>query len=192
MTTLRNRSRLLLGLALACIAAPAALAQDTPLVEVGAGYNYVHTNAPPGGCGCFSLHGGSGWLAYNFTSAFAAVGEIGVQHASNVNNTGTDLTLTSYLFGPRFAYRKYPRLTPFAQALVGGTHGNGSIAAGSSSSANAFALEAGGGVDFNLRSRFALRLIQADYFYTHFDNADNNHQNNLRLSAGVVFRWGSR
>ena len=173
-------------------ASPAALAQDTPLLEAGACYNYVHTNAPPGGCGCFSLNGGSGWVAYNFTSAFAAVREIGVQHASNVNNTGTDLTLTSYLFGPRLAYRKYPRLTPFAQALFGGTHGKGSIAAGSSSSVNAFALQAGGGVDFSLRPRWALRLIQADYFYTRFDNASNNHQNNLLLSAGVVVRWGVR
>ena len=186
MTTIqRSVYRILLGLALASAAVSPrpALAQVTPLLEVGAGYNYVLSNAPPTGCGCFSLNGGSGWVAYNFNSAFAAVAEVSGQHASNVNNTGTDLTLTSYLFGPRFA--------AFAQALFGGSHGKGTLAAGSSDSANAFALEAGG-LDFTLRPRFALRLIQADYFYTHFDNADNHHQNNLRSSAGVVFRWGSR
>lgn len=195
MTTLqRSVYRILLGLALAWAAAGPRLllAQDTPLIEAGASYDYVHSNAPPSGCGCFSLNGGSGWVAYNFNSAFAAVAEISGQHASNVNNTGTDLTLTSYLFGPRFTYRKHPRLAPFAQALFGASHGKGTLAGGSSDSANAFALEAGGGLDFVLRPRFAVRLIQADYLYTHFDSADSHHQNNLRISAGIVFRWGSR
>ena len=193
-TTQRSVYRILLGLALAWAAASPRplLAQGTPLLEVGAGYNYVHSNAPPSGCGCFSLNGGSGWVAYNFNSAFSAVAEVSGQHASNVNNTGTDLTLTSYLFCPRITYRKYARFTPFAQALLGASQGKGTLASGSADSANAFALEAGGGLDFILRPRFALRLIQADYFYTHFDNADNNHQNNVRISAGVVFRWGTR
>ena len=197
MTVLQStlsRICLAFALALASIAfvPRAAIAQDAPLLEAGAGYNYVRSNAPPSGCGCFSLNGGSGWVAYNFNSAFGAVAEVAGQHASNINSTGTDLTLTSYLFGPRYTYRKHPRLTPFAQALFGGAHANGALAAGSSSTANAFALATGGGLDFSLRPRLALRLIQADYFYTRFTNGINDHQNNLRISAGVVFRWGTK
>ena len=37
---------------------------------------------------------------------------------------------------------------------------------------------------------FALRLVEADYFVTTFANGVNDHQNNLRLSFGVVARFG--
>jgi len=34
-------------------------------MEVGGEYSFVNTNAPPGGCGCFSMNGGTGWFVYN-------------------------------------------------------------------------------------------------------------------------------
>ena len=56
---------------------------------------------------------------------------------------------------------------------------------------NAFAA-AGGGVDFQFSHIFAIRLIQADYYYTRFPNGVNDHQNNLRIGAGVFVRFGSK
>jgi hypothetical protein len=32
-------------------------------------------------------------------------------------------------------------------------------------------------------------VLQADYDVTTFANGVNNHQNNLLLGAGVVYRW---
>jgi hypothetical protein len=32
-------------------------------------------------------------------------------------------------------------------------------------------------------------LIEADYLLTTFDNGSNNHQNNVRIGAGVVFHF---
>jgi hypothetical protein len=32
-------------------------------------------------------------------------------------------------------------------------------------------------------------LVEADYLVTTFDNGSNNHQNNLRVGAGVVLRF---
>ena len=37
-----------------------------------------------------------------------------------------------------------------------------------------------------MNPRFSVRLVEADYLLTTFDNGSNNHQNNLRISAGVV------
>ena len=170
-----------------------AAAQSGSLVDAGVEYNYVRSNAPPGGCGCFSLNGGSGWVAFNFSRAFGVVGEIASQHASNIPSAGADLTLTSFLAGPRYTWTAAGRFRPFTQVLLGGAHADGTLAPGGSGlpgSANAFAMIAGGGLDFNLSRNFALRALEADYYLTHFDNGVNDHQNSLRIAAGVIIRFG--
>jgi len=188
---------MLLGIALTpCpLKSALAVAQDVPVAEVGADYNYVHTNAPPGGCGCFSMNGGDGWFAYNFNSSLSAVALLSGQHASNIAGSGADLTLTSYLFGPRYSWRKSGRYMPFGQLLLGGAHAGGSFAPGSAGypgSSNAFAMTAGAGLDVRLTERFAVRVFQADYYHTHFANGVNEHQNNLRISVGLILRIGKR
>jgi hypothetical protein len=50
----------------------------------------------------------------------------------------------------------------------------------------------GGGVDLRLSRHFAFRLMQADYYYTRLANGVNDHQNNLRIGAGLLIRLGSR
>ena len=50
------------------------------------------------------------------------------------------------------------------------------------------AVAVGGGVDFALSPRFAVRAVQVDYLHTTLFNAT---QNNLRFSTGLVYRWGS-
>jgi outer membrane immunogenic protein len=170
-----------------------ALAQNGPRMDVGLDYNYVRSNVPAGGCGCFGLNGGSGWLSFNFTHSLALVGEIAGQRASNISSTGADLSLTSYLAGPRYTWTRAHRVAPFAQALVGGAHASGALAPGSSGlpgSSNAFAMTAGGGLDIGLTRRIALRAFEADYYLTRFDNGVNDHQNNLRIAVGVVVRLG--
>jgi hypothetical protein len=47
---------------------------------------------------------------------------------------------------------------------------------------------AGGGLDIRLKSWLAVRPMQADFFLTQLPNGTNNRQNNLHLSAGLVFR----
>jgi outer membrane immunogenic protein len=105
--------RSLLSLLLLSIASVNLMAQTQPSNEIALDYTYVHTNAPPAGCGCFSMNGGSGSYAYHFGPQFAAVIEVGAVHAGNVDGTGLDLTLTSYLGGPRFYYRRpHARFVP--------------------------------------------------------------------------------
>ena len=168
--------------------APQSHAQSLSRLEVGADYNYVRSNAPPGGCTCFSLNGGDASVAYHFDRGISAVAEVSSVHAGNINGSGADLTLTSYLFGPRYHWHNHSNFTPFAHVLLGGSHA-GSSFAGGRSGANAFAAKVGGGVDYALTHRFSLRPFEANYYLTHFDNGVNDHQNNLQLGAGVVFHF---
>ena len=184
---------LLLAFGFTAITVQPAHAQNAARIDVGVDYNYVRSNAPAGGCGCFSLNGGGGWIGFNFSHSVGIVGEIASQHASNISGTGTGLTLTSFLVGPRYTWARAGRFAPFVQALIGGVHAGGELAPGSSGlsgSANAFAMTAGGGMDIGLTRHFALRAFEADYYLTRFDNGVNDHQNNLRIAAGVMVRFG--
>jgi outer membrane immunogenic protein len=184
---------LLLALGFTAMAVRPARAQSGSLIDAGVDYNYVRTNLPAGGCGCFALNGGSVWAAFNFSRSLGIVGEIASQNASNISSSGADLTLTSFLAGPRYRRRVAGRFAPFVQLLLGGAHAWGSLAPGSSAvpgSANAFAVIAGGGLDIGFTRHMALRAFEADYYLTRFDNGVNDHQNNFRIAAGVIFRFG--
>jgi outer membrane immunogenic protein len=177
------------------LSASRSWAQDLERMEVGAAYSYVKTNAPPGACGCFSMNGGEGWFAYNFSRAWAAVGEIGAARASNIDGTTGDFTLTSFLGGPRYSWRRDARVAPFGQVLIGGAHGSGVLTpslSGLPSGASAFAMSAGGGVDAAVSRHWAVRLVEVDYYLTRFNNATNHHQNNLRIGVGIAYRFGGR
>jgi outer membrane immunogenic protein len=172
-----------------------AVAQTDSRLDVGVDYNYAHSNLPVGGCGCFDLNGGSGWVGLNLSHSIGVVGEIASQHASNISGSGSDLTLTSFLAGPRYRRTLGRRLSPFVQVLLGGAHAGGTLAPGSSGiagSSSAFAMITGGGLDIGLNRRIALRAFEADYYLTRFDNGVNDHQNNLRIAFGVTLRFGGR
>jgi outer membrane immunogenic protein len=168
-------------------------AQQIEKLEVGSEYTYVRTNAPPGGCGCISLQGGGGWLGYNFVSNMALVAEAGNERAWNIESTAYAFHITSLLAGPRYSWRHSNHIEPFVQLLLGAAHGSGGltpVASGLPGSANAFALAAGGGIDVELARHWALRTVQVDYYLTHFANGVNDRQNNSRINAGLMFRFG--
>jgi outer membrane immunogenic protein len=185
------------SLLLAAACAVPAVAQSNPpaLWEVAAGYNFVHTNAPPSGCGCFSMNGGTASITRQFTPSFGIAGEFNGVTNGNVNASGHSLTLLSYLAGPRYRLSPARRFSPFAQILVGVAHASGALYAPSGSAsggANAFATSIGGGVDLGLNRHVSLRLVEADYLLTLLPNGVNSRQNNLNLTTGVVFRFGTR
>jgi opacity protein-like surface antigen len=101
-------------------------------------------------------------------------------------NTGINGTLSTYLFGPRVSYRHSGRITPFGEVLFGVAHAGVSIV-GLGNSDNSFAMSLGGGVDYKLTNRFAIRPIKVDYLMTRFSETGTggNTQNNLRVSTGI-------
>jgi peptidoglycan-associated lipoprotein len=179
---------------LAANAQPAAPAPQFP-AEIAFDYSFLRSNAPPGGCGCFNLNGGSAtfaWLLHQ--GRFALVGDATLAQASSISADNLNLTLGSYTAGIRYRPRlNRSSLQPFGQVLIGVAHTGGSLVHGPASSVSnagaSFASNIGGGVDLRLTPRIAIRLAEADYLLTTFKNGDNDHQNNLRLSAGLVFHF---
>src|SRR5215831_11366993 len=127
------------------------VAQDMPKFEVSGGYSYVRGNQiTSSGC-CFGMSGGLGSVAFNLGRSVGIVGECGGYHSGNVNNTGLDLNVFTYVFGPRVSYRGGRHLVPFGEVLIGGGHASGGLYSGTSTSAsygsqNGFALTTGGGL----------------------------------------------
>ena len=102
----------------------------------------------------------------------------------NVNTT-----LYNYLFGAQFPFRKWDRLTPFGEALFGHSGFRGE--ARNQSDGTLFArvgtglgLVGGGGVDYKISPRLALRF-KAEYLQT---RGFKLKQDNVRFSVGIVFR----
>ncbi len=167
-------------------AAVPAVAQDNPKGEVAGNYTYIRLDS--GGSGNnLNCHGGGGSAAWNLNSYFGVVGEFAGCKVTGLAS-GVSAHAISYLFGPRLTYRGHSSLEPFGEFLFGGAHTSAS-AGGTTVTDSAFAMALGGGVDYKATRSIALRLGQFDYFYTKFGNT---HQNNFRLQAGVVFRFGGR
>jgi outer membrane immunogenic protein len=160
---------------------------EIPRFELGADYNYFHANAPPGECGCFSLNGGSGTILMNVTPVWAAIADIAVAHANQVDNTSQNITIINYLFGVRYTRRNSSRFTPYGEALFGGAKEDVNFQF--TINRNSFGLAAGGGVKTQLKRRLALTIAQFDYVYTQIPNAKNDRQNNIRLSTGIVYNF---
>jgi len=186
----------------------------TPRVEWFFGYSYLRA-VPEFATGnrLVYLNGGSTNIAFNFNRYLGLVGDFGGfgddklmltdpnENPSTLVNPNHDSggTVYTYLFGPRLSFRKYERVTPFVQALFGGIHASAVSPSDCSGtcpglpSENAFAFTAGGGLDVKVHHHLAIRIVQAEYLMTRFDDFTTGAtagQNDIRLSAGLVFRFG--
>jgi peptidoglycan-associated lipoprotein len=172
--------------------------QDSPRPELAFGYSYLHSNLPPGGCGCFSLNGGSATITWPLGSGrFAVAGDVNVVYAGGVSSQRDSLTLATYTAGGRYLpIAGHSPWQPFGQVLIGVAHSSGTVVQGpnpgSANAGAAFATNLGGGLDLRAGSRFSIRLVEANYLLTTVDNGSNNRQNNFRIGAGVVFRLGNK
>ena len=198
MTALNLRLRsLLLATGFVFAAAtftPVCLAQQSHPVEVGVSYTYLHTNILPG-CNCFSLNGGDLQAAIGLNHHLQAIGEAGATHRGGITPDGYALTQVTYTFGLRYFPYPVARLRPFGESLFGGAHAMGSLSPSSNSiggTSNAVAFLAGGGVALRVGRAIELQPARIDYELTNFHNGQANHQNDLRLSVGLLYRFGAR
>ncbi len=145
-----------------------AYAQDTPKIDVFAGYSCVRENPSSSGVSSFSLNGGSASIAYNANNWLSGVADFDGYHNGNILGTGVDGTLSTYLFGPRVSYRRSDRITPFGEVLFGVARVSASVL-GTSGSSNTFAMTVGGGLDYKLTDHFAIRPVKVDYLLTRFN-----------------------
>lgn len=188
-------------------------AQDIPKYEVFVGPSYAYedlTNIKNiNGIGWHaSLDGtANNWISavFDFSGYYSSpkVKIPGLPAATPI-----DSSTYLYLFGPRFTYRRWERLTPFAEGLVGVADIRftaSSVGLTNAVSSTAFAAAFGGGVDYTVKSWLAIRLIEADYVVTRSReivvdsttgqvgfSGQRRTQNNARASVGIVFRFGNR
>lgn len=123
------------------------------------------------------------------------MGNITVAHASNISSSDDELTLSAYTAGVRYLPRLcHSSLQPFGQVRADIARSSGTLVQEQNSAATnagaAFAANLGGGLDLRASRRSSVRLVKADYLAATFDNGINGHQNNLRIGAGVVMRFG--
>jgi len=141
----------------------------------------------------FWMQGGSVQLCGRFYRGLGVAAEVAGMHAGAIQSPGAGLDMVTATFGPRYTWSPARRRYEiFAQALGGaanGFHGVFPAAAGASDSAFSLAFQTGGGMNLRLSPRAALRVFEADWLRTGLPNSTNNAQNNLRLGAGVVFRF---
>jgi hypothetical protein len=168
----------------------AANAQETtvPKFEIGASYSWLHVNSANYDRQRTG-NGGSGYFEYNLNKTLGLVADFGgyANTRQGINNK-----LLTYMFGPRFNWR-HSRLNPYAQFLFGGAY-VWNNPTGVSTTQNAFATAAGGGLDYKWTDRISIKPIQVEYVMTQINSAQGfgSHQNDVRYSAGVVFKFGSK
>ncbi|HZD96420.1 MAG TPA: OmpA family protein [Candidatus Sulfotelmatobacter sp.] len=171
--------------------------RTTPAVDLFAGYSFVRFSTNTAGVKeTFNWHGLDASLAGNVNRWFSLVADFGFYRIKDLppNISGSAYT---FLFGPRFSHRG-ERWTPFLHALFGAarlsdiqaTPPTGSAFFKNSFSTNSFATALGGGVDANFNKHIGFRIFQAEYLLTKFTDSNDNKQNNLRASAGLVLHFG--
>ena len=184
---------------------------STPKVEWFLGYSFWRAMPTSDSNRMAYLHGGSTSVAFNFNRYFGLVADFGGYANSRVTLFSPAASQTfdsngrayTYLFGPRFSYRHYEHFTPFFEALVGGTHASSVTISGCTgdpactplASENAFAGLLGVGFDIPITRHVAWRLIEGDFLATRFHDpfsasGGRDWQKNVRLSSGLVFRFG--
>ena len=170
--------RKLIGLfALVLLATFQALGQANSQFDIFGGYSYFHVS-PGGGLPGASANGWEAQATGNLSENIGVTADFDGHYGSVFGSGGHDY---NFLFGPTLSGRT-DKVTGFLHLLFGVSHAG---AAGFSDTAFAWAI--GGGVDWNLKKRLAIRLGQFDYLPTYFGNTT---QHNFRYSTGVVLRVG--
>ena len=158
-----------------------AAAQTTPAADVAVGYSPLYIIKG------FTIwnEGVNGSLAVNANNWFGVAGDFG----GYFGHIPQLLTGETYMVGPRFSYRKFPRTVPYAEALFGGSHFSTSTG-GITGGVNEFAFAVGGGADVGLGSsqKFALRL-GGDFFGI---RSSGSTTPSVRLLVGIVYRIGGK
>jgi hypothetical protein len=186
-------------------AMPAGNENATRAIVFG-GYSYLRN-------GSNGFNGWEGQGTFNFNRYLGVTADVSGASLSPFSfsflgvSAGTSQHLNNYLFGPTVT-GQLGRSAIFAHALFGEAHSSlgagvsvpivGGISTGLTS-ANAFAMAFGGGIDIGLTRHLAIRAVQVDYIRTQFNSIDalttglsssfGNRQNSFRYSTGIVFRF---
>jgi hypothetical protein len=167
-------------------------AKDSPSgPDVTVTYNPMLANVTTGNA--FWMQGGSAQIHDQLWHGLGVAGNVIGLHTGNMHSSSVGLDLIAYTAGLRYTWA-WPRgrISYFGEVLGGGVHGANSIFPTRSqinSSANSLALQLGGGINLPVSRHLMVRAIEADWLRTQLPNGTTNVQNNLRLGAGITYRF---
>jgi len=148
--------------------------------DLAVGYEYVHFKSKPFSANLSGIHTS---IAYSLNEWFALEGSLVSAFGGDVFASGEMSKYVLFTGGGRILWNRQPhRLSPWAHVLAGMTHVNPQIA---NSSKNAFALQAGGGIDWFFNPRLSFRG-EADFIHTQLYS---DSQNNFQIGVGVVLHF---
>jgi hypothetical protein len=154
-----------------------------PAIEVFGGYSYLRFESTPlGFSDQLNLNGWNAALSLpDLYEGFGVAADISGHYTREMEEY-------NFLIGPQYTF-KWSSLRPYGHALFGKARDRirqpGSTQLEPSSLARAIAF--GGGLDFQVSERFSVRPVQADYLVT---SVFSGTQHNIRISGGLVFRFG--
>ncbi|HYM76895.1 MAG TPA: outer membrane beta-barrel protein [Candidatus Dormibacteraeota bacterium] len=170
--------------ALACLLGPtAALGQSGRNIELFGGYSYLNFDLKRTSATSLRLsaNGGEASISAELFKHLSVEGDFSGHYSSFSSGT----SMFFFMAGPKVMFSPADqKATGFVHALVGG-----STLGSYGPSRTAFVVAVGGGVDYKVAQHFAVRLIQADYIRTDHSGIVVSPQNNIRLSAGAVYRF---
>lgn len=185
---------------------------STPRLELSSGYSHLWTDSrPPAFFGDFidqRLHGWNASACGNVNGWLGVVADYSHYYGSTVDTFvpfrmpefGKDkLFIDSFMVGPRASIRRHKRVTPYAQALFGVVRAKAHIRGIDTRGVfidKGFGLSVGGGVDININEWVGVRPIQGEYLQGRVLNneifSEPLIRHNVRITGGVVFRFGRR
>ncbi len=169
-------------------------AADTPRFELGAGYTFMRDTVR-------SESFPAGWAlsaSGNVKSWIGVVTEVGGSHRScdscqrgpfateRFRGTNLNVSVLTFMAGPRVASHANALVTPFAQVLLGGSHIKGGLEWDGALNTG-FTYQPGAGVDVRVARNAAVR-VQGDYRIIRTSGRNNKES---RFLAGVVLSRGT-
>ena len=161
-------------------------------LDLGVSYNAEHT-LKANTAQSFWTQGGSVEFGAELWHGWGFAADIAGGHAASIGASGVPFSTVTETFGPRYRWHYKKKLSIYGEGLFGDANGFDTVfpgVRGAQASVNTLAVQVDGGVDYQLSPRFSVRALKAAWVHTQFPNSTDNDQNNLRLGAGVVFRFG--
>ncbi len=173
-----------------CAAGFMAMAQDTgPAGEIGV--NYAYNQLDLSDSTVSHQNGGSVYGEYYFHPAHSAflhaTSELGIVGEFSGSGAGS-ARFYSYLFGPRFNYEwRKTHLGAWGEFEIGAerTTINGTAIYNKSN----FSFGVADGLDFIASRHYVVHLFQIEFASA---SIRSTHQDDMRLSAGIGFRFGEK
>jgi hypothetical protein len=172
----------------ACLLCPFASAQKAsklPAIDVFGGYSYLRFESTTlGFADRLTLNGGNVEVSLpDLYEGFGIAADVSGHYAPEMKEF-------NFLIGPQYSFQ-WKGIRLYGHALFGKARDRlrqpGTTQLEPSSLGRATAL--GGGLDLPLKGRFSVRAVQADYLIT---SEFGSTQHNIRLSTGLIYRFGKR